>query len=209
MSLNFTEDYKGQNLIPLDSKKSPASPDARSETPEIHVIIKEEEEGWTVSENSEWLPFSSPKIQPMFQRLCKVLNCDFSSFYFNTDESFGSEEREDTCTRLPLVDGKERSPSYEGKGNEQVHSDDSESFSWRELEHRRSPGIVAAHRRIKKAKSSGRKRKMKSLQQSSVAEELLAKDGSGNLPQSSYSQPEPWETAGSSICQPVSEDHWR
>lgn len=59
LSLNFTEDYEGQNSIP-DSKKTAASPDSRSETPEIHVIIKEEEEGWTVSENSEWKSFTPP-----------------------------------------------------------------------------------------------------------------------------------------------------
>lgn len=36
-------------------KKAPASPDYTCEIPEIRVIIKEEEDGWTVSENNESL----------------------------------------------------------------------------------------------------------------------------------------------------------
>lgn len=134
----------------------------------------------------------------------------------NTDECLSSGEREDTCTRLLLVDGKERFLSYEGKGNERVHLDESESCSWRELEQRRSlvdsdertfsPGIVSAHRRIKKAKTSSRKRRMKSLQQTHVADELLAKDRTLHLPQSTSSQDEPWETAGSSSSQSVSKN---
>lgn len=155
----------------------------------------------------------------MSQCICNVLNCDFSFFLIflsmvTTDESFSSGEREDTRTHLPLLDGKERFISYEGKGNEPVHLDESDSSSWRELEQRRrlvdsdertfSPGIVTAHRRIKKARTASRKRKMKSLQQSHVADELLAKDRTLNLPQHTSSQVEQWETAGSSICQSVS-----
>lgn len=68
-------------MIPLDSKKPPASPDARSETPEIHVIIKEEEEGWTVSDNSEWISFMSPRSS--LRSHPKALNCDFLSFCFS------------------------------------------------------------------------------------------------------------------------------
>lgn len=216
MSLRFTEDFKGQNLVPLDSKKSPASPDARSETPEIHVIIKEEEEGWTVSDNSEWTSFMSPKSSP-----CANVFVTFPLWIclsvVNTDERLSSGEREDTCTRLPLVDGKERFLSYEGTRNKPVHVDESDGSSWGEGEQRGRlvdsdertfcPGIVAAHRRITKAKARGRKRKMKSLQQSHVADELLTQDRTVNLPQSTSAQVEQWETAGSgsSISQSVSE----
>lgn len=220
MSLNLTGDYEGQNLIP-DSKKTAASPDSRSETPEIHVIIKEEEEGWTVSENSEWMSFTPPRSS---QGLCRVLldpDLFFSfSFIFssNTDESFGSGEREDTRGRHPLAaaDGKESADLYYGKGNERVCLEESDGSSSREGEPRRRlvdsdetslrPGIVTTHRRIKKAKSSSRKRKvMRSLQQSHVAEELLANDGRLSLQQSTSSQAEHWEAAGSSSCQTVSE----
>lgn len=62
MSLSFNKDYEDENLIPHDSKKAQTSPDYNSETPEIHVIIKEEEEGWAVSENSEWTSLISPKL---------------------------------------------------------------------------------------------------------------------------------------------------
>ncbi|XP_076583725.1 uncharacterized protein LOC143319043 [Chaetodon auriga] len=51
LSLSLNENYDDQNSPHHDSKK--ASPDYSCETPEIQVIIKEEEEGWTVSENHE------------------------------------------------------------------------------------------------------------------------------------------------------------
>ncbi|XP_037620421.1 zinc finger protein 567-like isoform X1 [Sebastes umbrosus] len=53
LSLSLNENYDDQNSPCHDSKKAPASPDYNCETPEIQVIIKEEEEGWTVSENHE------------------------------------------------------------------------------------------------------------------------------------------------------------
>ncbi|XP_059189447.1 zinc finger protein 37-like isoform X2 [Centropristis striata] len=53
LSLSLNESYDDQNLPRHDSKKAPASPDYNCETPEIRVIIKEEEEGWTVSENHD------------------------------------------------------------------------------------------------------------------------------------------------------------
>ncbi|KAM3623626.1 uncharacterized protein V6R79_013433 [Siganus canaliculatus] len=49
LSLSLNENYAAQNAPRNDSRK--ASPDCNSET--IQVIIKEEEEGWTVSENHE------------------------------------------------------------------------------------------------------------------------------------------------------------
>ncbi|XP_035516302.1 zinc finger protein 37-like [Morone saxatilis] len=53
LSLSLNENYDDQNSPHHDSKKAPGSPDYNCETPEIQVIIKEEEEGWTVSENHE------------------------------------------------------------------------------------------------------------------------------------------------------------
>lgn len=144
--------------------------------------------------------------------------CSFFFFPLNTDESFSSGEKEDTRTRHPLVkvDGREGVVPYEGRGNERVYLEESESSSSREGERRRRladsdgrtsrPGIVTTHRRIRKAKSCGRKRKMKSLQRPRVAEELLAKDTTLSLQQSTSSQAEQWETAGSSICQTVSKN---
>ncbi|GLD63927.1 uncharacterized protein AKAME5_001549900 [Lates japonicus] len=55
LSLSLNESYDDQNLPHHDPKKAPASPDYNCETPEIRVIIKEEEDGWTVSENYESL----------------------------------------------------------------------------------------------------------------------------------------------------------
>lgn len=54
LSLSLNENYDDQNLPHHDSRKAQASPDYNCETPEIQVIIKEEEEGWAVSENREW-----------------------------------------------------------------------------------------------------------------------------------------------------------
>ncbi|KAK1886949.1 Zinc finger protein 717 [Dissostichus eleginoides] len=53
LSLSLNENYNGQNLPRHDTKKAPTSPEYDCETPDIRVIIKEEEEGWTVSENYE------------------------------------------------------------------------------------------------------------------------------------------------------------
>ncbi|XP_071359872.1 zinc finger protein 850-like [Trachinotus anak] len=53
LSLSLNENYDDHNLTHHDQTKSPASPDYNCETPEIRVIIKEEEDGWTVSENYE------------------------------------------------------------------------------------------------------------------------------------------------------------
>lgn len=67
MSLSLNENYDDQNSPHHDSKKAPASPDYNCETPEIQVIIKEEEEGWIVSENSEWkiLNITKPLLDVM------------------------------------------------------------------------------------------------------------------------------------------------
>lgn len=157
-----------------------------------------------------------------FPKCCWIVTFYVLFFFFfftlNTDESFSSGEKEDTRTRHPLVkvDGREGVVPYEGRGDERVHLEESESSSSREGERRRRladsddrtlrPGIVTTHRRIRKAKSCGRKRKMKSLQRPRVAEELLAKDTTLSLQQSTSSQAEQWETAGSSICQTVSKN---
>lgn len=51
LSLSLNENCSDQS----SPKKAPASPDYTCEIPEIRVIIKEEEDGWTVSENNESL----------------------------------------------------------------------------------------------------------------------------------------------------------
>ncbi|XP_076004349.1 uncharacterized protein LOC142997055 isoform X2 [Genypterus blacodes] len=52
--LCLDNNYEDRNSPPHPSRKAPPSPDYNCETPEIRVIIKEEE-GWTVSENNEEL----------------------------------------------------------------------------------------------------------------------------------------------------------
>lgn len=127
----------------------------------------------------------------------------------NTDVCLGSGERQDTRSGLPLVEAKKRFAPDEGERNEQMHLEESESSSWGEGEQRRrsvdseqrtsTPGIVTARRRGK--------RKMKSCgQRPHVAAELRAQDKTLNLPQSTSSQVEQWETAPSSVCQSVSEE---
>ncbi|XP_068607180.1 zinc finger protein 436-like [Brachionichthys hirsutus] len=51
LSPSINENYPGQNSPDHLSKKASVSPDYNYESPEVQVIIKEEEEGWTVSEN--------------------------------------------------------------------------------------------------------------------------------------------------------------
>ena len=57
--LSLGENYDDERNLPHhDPKKAQASPDYDCETPEIHVIIKEEEDSWTVSDNREWKIFN-------------------------------------------------------------------------------------------------------------------------------------------------------
>ncbi|XP_029981712.1 zinc finger protein 37-like isoform X2 [Sphaeramia orbicularis] len=53
LTLNLSVSEGDQNSSGHGSKKVPVSPDYNCGTPDIQVIIKEEEEGWTVSENYE------------------------------------------------------------------------------------------------------------------------------------------------------------
>ncbi|XP_047433357.1 zinc finger protein 850-like [Mugil cephalus] len=53
LSLSLNENYSAQTSPHQEAKKAQGSPDYTCETPDIQVIIKEEEEGWTVSENHE------------------------------------------------------------------------------------------------------------------------------------------------------------
>lgn len=53
LSLRLNENYDDKNSQQQETKKALESPDYNCETPDIQVIIKEEEEGWIVSENHE------------------------------------------------------------------------------------------------------------------------------------------------------------
>lgn len=56
LSLSLNENYDQQNSSHYKPRRTPASPDYNCGTPDIQVIIKdeEEEEAWTVSDNREW-----------------------------------------------------------------------------------------------------------------------------------------------------------
>ncbi len=85
MSLSLNENYDDQNSPHHDSKKAQESPDYNCETPEIQVIIKEEEEGWTVSENREWKILHISKcLQGDIQTVKRsLLSCLFVFLSFN------------------------------------------------------------------------------------------------------------------------------
>ncbi|KAF7662364.1 hypothetical protein LDENG_00237300 [Lucifuga dentata] len=53
LSLSLNDKYDDQNSPYDNSRKAPANPDYNCETPGITVIIKEEEDGWTVTEKNE------------------------------------------------------------------------------------------------------------------------------------------------------------
>ncbi|XP_061587280.1 zinc finger protein 286A-like isoform X2 [Cololabis saira] len=53
LSLSLNESYDDQSSPHQEPRRELPSPIYKCETPEIQVIIKEEEEGWTVSENNE------------------------------------------------------------------------------------------------------------------------------------------------------------
>ncbi|XP_033181136.1 zinc finger protein 354A-like isoform X3 [Mastacembelus armatus] len=70
LSLNVNEKFDDQNSLHHDTKKALADPDYNCDTSEIRVIIKEEEEGWSVSENHE--SFSSEEEK----EVTSVHTCD-------------------------------------------------------------------------------------------------------------------------------------
>ncbi|XP_060949352.1 zinc finger protein 37-like isoform X1 [Limanda limanda] len=65
--LSLGENYDERNSH-HNPKKAQASPDFDCETPEIHVIIKEEEDGWTVSDNHESYCSGGEKEETSAQR---------------------------------------------------------------------------------------------------------------------------------------------
>lgn len=53
LTLSINDSYQKQNLSPHDQRTAPPGCDYGCEAPHIRVVIKEEEEGWTVTETSE------------------------------------------------------------------------------------------------------------------------------------------------------------
>ncbi|XP_075320164.1 uncharacterized protein LOC142379000 isoform X2 [Odontesthes bonariensis] len=92
LSQSLKENCGDQTSPKQDPIKAPESPGYDCEIPEIQVIIKEEEEGWTVSENYE-------------------------SF---SPEGEQDEPCTDTCPHLDAC-GKENSVSYEVERHQRVH----------------------------------------------------------------------------------------
>ncbi|TKS68570.1 Zinc finger protein 717 [Collichthys lucidus] len=212
LSLSLNENYDDQNSPHHDSKKAPASPEYNCETPEIQVIIKEEEEGWTVSENHE--SFSSE----------------------------GEKEDASTHTCHPHVNacGKESSISYEVKRHERVYSVEKcseesggpilygQSSSAREGRQRhaimdsdeklkisytcgKTPGNVTVHQcnNTVREMTPGHKRNVKSHQRTHAVEECCAQDQSLDVKESTSlpTEADRHETKRSAPCQTDSPEH--
>ncbi|XP_070683767.1 zinc finger protein 37-like [Pempheris klunzingeri] len=208
LSLSLNENYDDQSS-PHDSKKAPASPEYNCETPEIQVIIKEEEDGWTVSENHTDESFST------------------------------EGEKEDTCTYHPHLRtcGKESSISCGVKRHQTVYSVEKcceesdgpalyeQSSSAREGRQKpaladsdekpkiscirgRAPENVTVHQCNNAVceTTPGHKRNMKSHQRTHAGDECYAQDQSLDVKQSTSlpAEAELRETKRSAPCQTVS-----
>lgn len=143
----------------------------------------------------------------------------------NTDESSSGEKEDNSkCTRHPpfKVCREESFISYEEKKNERVYLEESDgptlsvrSSSSTEGQQRKMlidsdekpfrHGNVTVHQRNKTAyaKTSSHKRNMKSHHKSRVADELVVRDRTPNIQQSTSSQAEQRETKRSAPCQTV------
>ncbi|XP_072240795.1 uncharacterized protein [Leuresthes tenuis] len=73
LSQSLKENCGDQTSPKQEPEKAPGSPGSNCETPEIRVIIKEEEEGWTVSENHESFCPEGEKDEPSTD-ICPHLN---------------------------------------------------------------------------------------------------------------------------------------
>ncbi|XP_033943622.1 zinc finger protein 184-like [Pseudochaenichthys georgianus] len=101
LSLSLNENYNGQNLPQHDTKKAPTSPEYDCKTTEIRVIIKEEEEGWTVSENHEGFRSAGEKEET------STYSCPPDVKACGTESSGYSSTREERPTHM-LTDSEEK-----------------------------------------------------------------------------------------------------
>ncbi|XP_071783750.1 uncharacterized protein LOC139933544 isoform X1 [Centroberyx gerrardi] len=102
LSLGLNDNYGEQNSPFHDSRKAPASPDYSCETPEIRVIIKEEEEGWSVSDNSEGFSYCPEREKGL--------------------SGAPEDTTTDTCLHHCPECGKENSISYGVKRHHRAHT---------------------------------------------------------------------------------------
>ncbi|XP_070771424.1 uncharacterized protein, partial [Enoplosus armatus] len=205
LSLSLNENYDDQNSPHHDSKKAPASPDYNCETPEIQVIIKEEEEGWTVSENHE--SFSSegekedtsthtchPHLKACGKESpvsCGVKRHQRVSSVEKSSESGG-----------PTLYGQSSSAREGQQRHTLMDSDEKPKIS---SKHGKTPGNVTVHQynNTVREMTPGHKRNMKSHQRTHAGGECYTQDQSLDVKQSTSvtTEAELHETKRSAPCQ--------
>lgn len=196
-----------------DTKKAPTSPEYDCKTTEIRVIIKEEEEGWTVSENREWLNLKYLHHLNTYTKIYLLMIFTFLFVFLNTDEGFRSAgEKEETSTHSCPPDvkacGTESSGCSSTREERPTHMlTDSEEKPRISCIGGKSDGSVTVHQGNNTEEkpfccetNPGQKRNMKSCQRQHAGEE--SQEQSLHVKQST-STTEEAETKRSAPCQTV------
>ncbi|KAM9363958.1 uncharacterized protein ABDE67_021648 [Symphorus nematophorus] len=201
LSLSLNENYDDQNLPHHGSQKAAPSPDYSCETPEIQVIIKEEEDGWTVTENHESF-------------ISEGENEDTSTHTFHpnlkasgkeSSISYGVKRQEKVYSGGPTLYGQSSSAREGRQRHMLVDSDQKPKISCG-----KAPGNVTVQQcnNAVREMTPSHKRNMKSHQKTH-ADECYAQDQSLDVEQSTSlpTEAELHETKRSAPCQTDSPEH--
>ncbi|KAM7009246.1 uncharacterized protein LKV04_001217 isoform 2-T2 [Tautogolabrus adspersus] len=202
--LSLNENYDDQNLQHPDSKKGHASLEYNHESPEIQVIIKEEEDGWTVSENYESFgsegekkDTSSHTSHPHLKACGKessILRAEKSQQGGYLGEKFSDEPGG------PAVYGQSTSARDEWQRHMLMDYDEKPKISF---VHGNNPGNVPQCNNTVEENTSTHIRNMKSHQKTQAGVDCYSKDQSLDMRQSTSlpTDTELHETKQSAPCQ--------
>ncbi|XP_045904045.1 zinc finger protein 852-like isoform X2 [Micropterus dolomieu] len=212
LSLSLNENYDDQNSPHHDSKKAPASPDYNCETPEIQVIIKEEEDGWTVSENHDSFN-SEGKKEDTSTHTCHphLQACGMESSISHgvkTRQRVYSVEKCSEESGGPTLSGQSSSAREGRQRHMLMDSDEKPKISCR---CGKATGNVIVHQcsNTVHEMTPSHKRNMKSLQRAHAGDVCCTQDQSLDVKQSTSvtTEAELHETKRSAPCQTDSPEH--
>ncbi|XP_029008181.1 zinc finger protein 479-like isoform X1 [Betta splendens] len=134
LSLSLNENCDKLNSSHYDPKRTPVSPDYTCDTPDIQVIIKEEEEVWTVSDNQESFRLGEQKEVTSPTQTCHPhLNaCGTESIILYGDKRNQSVHLVEECSEEsagPGLHGQNSSDSEGQPGHVRLYSDDKQKIS--------------------------------------------------------------------------------
>uniref|UniRef100_A0A3Q3F0H1 Zinc finger protein 850-like n=1 Tax=Labrus bergylta TaxID=56723 RepID=A0A3Q3F0H1_9LABR len=202
--LSLNENYDDQNLQHPDTKKGHVSLEYNHESPEIHVIIKEEEDGWTVSENYESFSSEGEKKDASSHPYHPHLKArGKESSILRTEKSQQGENLGEKCSDEPggpAVYGQSSSARDEWQRHMLMDYDEKPKMSF---VHGNNPGHVHQCNNTVEESTSTHIRNMKSHQRTQAGINCYSKNQSLDMRQSTSlpTDAELHETRQSAPCQ--------